>query len=212
MVKAKDIKRRADSVLEDVFRAMFEDIDTDKLRKEVEELRENAPDYEPARHARTLARRTAIRCAAAGAVTGLPLGLAAIGTLGADLAYLVYQQFRLVLGIAAIYGHEPSSRERFAEALSCLAYGSGVGIGKQGVAAVLGSATIEGGLIAEKIGARFVRERLAKIVPFVGVISGGALNYAAVYAVGRIAIRYYDSRVDPTLAEEIWAEGDREHA
>ncbi len=212
MVKAKDIKRRADSVLEDVFRAMFEDIDTDKLRKEVEELRENAPDYQPAHHARTLARRTAIRCAAAGAVTGLPLGLAAIGTLGADLAYLVYQQFRLVLGIAAIYGHEPSSRERFAEALSCLAYGSGVGIGKQGVAAVLGSATIEGGLIAEKIGARFVRERLAKIVPFVGVISGGALNYAAVYAVGRIAIRYYDSRVDPTLAEEIWAEGDREHA
>jgi uncharacterized protein (DUF697 family) len=212
MVNAKAIKRRADSVLEDVFRAVFEEIDTDKLRKEVEELRVSAPDYQPAQHARTLARRTAIRCAAAGAVTGLPLGLAAIGTLGADLAYLVYQQFRLVLGIATIYGHEPSSRERFTEALSCLAYGSGVGIGKQGVAVMLGSATIEGGLIAEKIGARFVRERLVKIVPFVGVISGGALNYAAVYAVGRSAIRYYDSRVDPTLAEEIWAEGDREHA
>ena len=56
-----------------------------------------------------LARRTAIRCAAAGAVTGLPLGLAALGTLGADLAYLVYQQFRLILGIATIYGHEPTA-------------------------------------------------------------------------------------------------------
>lgn len=212
MEKAKELKRHADHVLEELFRSVFEEIDTEKLRREVDALREGAPEFEPAKHARILARRTAIRCAAAGAITGLPLGLAAIGTLGADLAYLVYQQFRLVLGIATIYGHEPSSRERFNEALSCLAFGSGVGIGKQGVAAVLGSATIEGGVIAEKIGARFLRERLTKLVPFVGVISGGALNYAAVYAVGRTAIRYYDSRIEASLAEEIWAEGDREHA
>ena len=212
MVKAKDIKRHADNVLEEVFRSMFEEIDTDKLRKEVEDLREKGPDYRQAQHARVLARRTAIRCAAAGAVTGLPMGFAAIGTLGADLAYLVYQQFRLVLGIATIYGYEPTSRERFSEALACLAYGSGVGVGKQGIAAMIGSATVEGGVIAEKIGARFLRERLAKVVPFVGVISGGALNYAAVYAVARGAIRYYDSRVDPTVADEIWSDGDREHA
>lgn len=212
MVKAKDIKRLADQVLEEVFRSMFEEIDTDKLRKEIEELRESAPEYRQAQHARVLARRTAIRCAAAGAVTGLPLGLAAIGTLGADLAYLVYQQFRLVLGIATIYGYEPTSRERFSEALACLAYGSGVGVGKQGIAAMLGSASVEGGVIAEKIGARFLRERLAKVIPLVGVISGGALNYAAVYAVARGAIRYYDSIVDPDTAAEIWAEGDREHA
>ncbi|MEA2465437.1 MAG: EcsC protein family [Acidobacteriota bacterium] len=212
MGKAKEMKRRADTVLEELFRSMFEEIDTDKLRKEVDELRERAPDFQPVQHARVLARRTAIRCAAAGAVTGLPLGLAAIGTLGADLAYLVYQQFRLILGIATIYGHEPTSRERFAEALSCIALGSGVGIGKQGVAAMIGSATIEGGIIAEKIGARFLRDRLTKMIPFVGIISGGALNYAAVYAVSRSAIRYYDARIDATLADEIWAEGDREHA
>jgi hypothetical protein len=212
MGKAKDMKRRADHVLEEVFRAMFEEIDTDKLRKEIDAMRESAPGYKQAQHARMLARRTAIRCAAAGAVTGLPLGLAALGTLGADLAYLVYQQFRLILGIATIYGYEPSSRERFTEALACLAYGSGVGVGKQGIAAMLGSATVDGGMIAEKIGARFMRERLAKVVPFVGVISGGALNYAAVYAVARGAIRYYDGRVDAVIADEIWAEGDREHA
>jgi hypothetical protein len=206
------MKRRADSVLEELFRAMFEEIDTDKIRKEVDDLRSGAPDFEPAQHARLLARRTAIRCAAAGAVTGLPLGFAAIGTLGADLAYLVYQQFRLIIGIATVYGHEPSSRERFTEALSCLAYGSGVGIGKQGVAAMIGAATIEGGMIAEKIGTRIMRDRLTKVVPFVGVISGGALNYVAVYAVARTAIRYYESRIEPSLADEIWAEGDREHA
>jgi hypothetical protein len=212
MVSAKKMTRHADSMLAEVFRALFEEIDTEKLRVELDEQRERMPAFHPAQHARMLARRTAIRCAAAGALTGLPLGLATIGTLGADLAYLVYQQFRLVVGIAIVYGHEPSSRERFTEALSCLAYGSGVGIGKQSVAAVLGSATIEGGLIAEKIGARFMRERLTKVVPFVGVISGGALNYAAVYAVARNAIRYYESLIDPLLADEIWAEGDREHA
>ena len=178
----------------------------------MEELRESEPDYAPEEHARVLTRRTAIRCAAAGAVTGLPLGFAAIGTLSADLAYLVYQQFRLILGIATIYGHEPSSRERFGEALSCLAYASGVGAGKQGIAAVLGSASVTGGMLAEKIGTRVMREQLAKIVPFIGVFSGGALNYAAVLAVSRSAVRYYGSLVDPEVAEEIWSEGDREHA
>ena len=214
MKNMRGLKRRADSVLEDVFRGLFEEIDTEKIRREVLALRENAAGrYEPAHHARTLARRTAIRCAAAGAVTGLPaVGIVAIGTLGADLAYLVYQQFRMILGIATIYGHEPSSRERFNEALSCIAYSSGARIGKQGVIAVIGSAAVEGGVLAEKIGARLVRERLAQFVPFVGVLSGLALNFAATHAIARSAIRYYDARIDPAVAEEIWAEGDREHA
>lgn len=210
MSKARDLKRRADSMLEEFFRSIFEEIDVDKLRKEIDNLRADNPDYSSQQHARSLVRRTAIRCAAAGAVTGLPIGIAAIGTLGADLAYLMYQQFRLILGIATIYGHEPTSRERFSEALSCVAYTTGIGVGKQGIAAVLGS--VEAGMLAEKIGARFVRDRLAKFVPFVGVLSGGALNYVAVRAVGRNAIRYYEARIDERLANEIWAEGDREHA
>ncbi len=212
MAKMKDFKRRADGVLEEVFFSLFEEIDVDKLRKEVDDLRASAPDYVQARHAKILARRTAIRCAAAGAVTGLPLGIAAIATLGADLAYLVFQQFRLILGIATIYGHEPTSRERFQEALSCLAYSTGVGAGKQGLAAMLGTVTVEGGLIAEKIGTRIIRDRLAKVVPFVGVAAGGALNYLAVQVVAKNAIRYYEARVDPQVADEIWSEGDREHA
>jgi hypothetical protein len=212
MGKAREFKKRADSVLEEVFRALFEEIDTGKIRKEVEELRASQPDYRPVDYARTLARRTAIRCAAAGAVTGLPSGFVAIGTLGADLAYLVYQQFRLILGIATLYGHEPSSRERFTEALHCLAYASGVGVGKQGIATVLESATLEGGMFAEKIGTRIARERLAKVIPIVGAVSGLVLNYAAVRAVSRTAIRYYESQIETGLADEIWADGDREHA
>jgi EcsC family protein len=212
MEKVRQLKKRADSILEEVFRSLFEEIDTEKIRRDVEALTANAPDFHPVDHANVLVRRTAIRCAAAGAVTGLPSGLLAIGSLGADLAYLVYQQFRLIVGIAAIYGHEPSHRERFTEALSCLAYASGVGIGKQGIATVLESATIEGGVVAEKIGVRFARERLAKVVPFVGALSGGALNFMSVRAVGRTAIRYYESRIDAQTADEIWADGDREHA
>jgi hypothetical protein len=192
MPTVKSLKRRADTLLEDVFRGLFEEIDTDKIRAEVAALRITAPAFAPAEHARTLARRTAIRCAAAGAVTGLPLGILAVGTLGADLAYLMYQQFRLVLGIATIYGHEPSSRERFSEVLSCLAYSSGAGLGKQGIV--------------------LLKERFARMVPFVGAVSGSALNYAAVHVVARNAIRYYESQIESRLADEIWAEGDREHA
>lgn len=204
--EAKAIKRRADTVLEELFRSLFEEIDTDKLRREVDALRDAAPDFLARQHARTLARRTAIRCAAAGAVTGLPLGIAAIGTLGADLAYLIYQQFRLILGIAAIYGQDLTARERFQEALSCVAYATGVGAGKQGIA-LLGTASI-----VEKISARALREQLTKLIPIVGAVSGGALNYVSVHAVSRAAIRYYESRVDPDVADEIWADGDREHA
>jgi len=193
MARAKDLKRRADSVLEDVFRALFEEIDTEKLKKEIDELRSKAPGYSQNDHARVVARRTAIRCAAAGAVTGLPLGIAAMATIGADLAYLMHQQFRLILAIATIYGHEPSGRERFTEAMSCLAFIGGVGAGKQGIAALM-------------------KERTARMIPFVGAFSGGALNYVSVQAVARTAIRYYESRIDPSLADEIWSEGDREHA
>ena len=107
MGKARELKRRADSFLEEMFRSLFEEIDRDKLRREVEALKTAAPDFQPADHARMLVRRTALRCAAAGAVTGLPSGLVAIGTLGADLAYLIFQQFRLILGVATVYGHEP---------------------------------------------------------------------------------------------------------
>jgi hypothetical protein len=212
MGKAKELKRRADSVLEEVFRALFEEIDTDRIRKEVDELRQTFPDTAAPEYAHKLARRTAIRCAAAGAVTGIPGGLVAIGALGADLAYLVYQQFRLILGIATIYGHEPSSRERFTEALQCLAWASGVGVGKQGIATVLESASAEGGIVAEKIGTRIARERIVRIVPIVGAVSAGVLNWAAVQATARNAIRYYESRIDPSDADEIWANGDREHA
>jgi uncharacterized protein (DUF697 family) len=220
MGKVAKIKRRADTVLEEIFLSLFEEIDAEKIRRDVAALQESAPDFQRIEHARMLARRTAIRCAAAGAMTGLPSGLLALGALGADLAYLIHQQFRLILGIATIYGREPSNRERFHEALSCLAYASGVGIGKQGITVMLESATVEGGVVAEKIGARFIRERLTKMIPFVGALSGGALNYFSVRAVGRAAIRYYeskaepaaDSEVDSAVAEEIWEEGDREHA
>ena len=57
-----------------------------------------------------------------------------------------------------------------------------------------------------------LKDRLAKVIPFVGALSGGALNYFSVRAVGRAAIKYYQSRVDPDIADEIWSEGDREHA
>lgn len=212
MTAVRGFKTKADSVLVELFRSLFEEIDTDRIRDEVLKLRSDSPLFDPVDHAKVLSRRTAFRCAATGAITGLPSGLAAVATLGADLAYLVYQQFRLILGIAAIYGHEPSSRERFQEALACLAYGSGVGLGKQGLAVVLGSASVESGVLIEKIGTRLLRERFGKFVPVVGAVSGGAINYFAVHVLAKATIRYYEAKIDPVIADEIWEEGDREHA
>ncbi len=212
MPSDQTLKNRADRVLIEVFRSLFEEIDIRKLRREVAAIQRDNPDWEPREHARLLSRRTALRCAATGAMTGLPSGLLAVATLGADLAYLVYQQFRLILGIATIYGEEPTAKERFTEALACVAYGSGVGIGKQGMSALLESARSQGGLLADRIGSRIFAERLGRIVPVVGAVSGGAVNFFVVRAIARTTMRYYESRVDPILADEIWNEGDREHA
>jgi hypothetical protein len=212
MKQPETLKRRADRVLVEVFRSLFEEIDIPKLRREVVAIQRDNPAWEPREHARLLSRRTALRCAATGAMTGLPSGMLAVATLGADLAYLVYQQFRLILGIATIYGEEPTAKERFTEALACIAYGSGVGLGKQGMSALLESARSQGGVLADRIGSRIFAERLGRIVPVVGAVSGGAVNFFVVRAIGRTTIRYYEARVDPLLADEIWNEGDREHA
>ena len=212
MPKPESFKLRADRVLVEVFRSLFEEIDIAKLRREIAAMQRSNPDWEPREHALLLTRRTALRCAATGAMTGLPSGLLAVATLGADLAYLVYQQFRLILGIATIYGEEPTSKERFNEALACVAYGSGVGIGKGGMSALLESARSQGAVIADRIGSRIFAERLGRIVPVVGALSGGAVNFFVVRAIARTTIRYYEARLDPILADEIWNEGDREHA
>lgn len=212
MTTLQKFKRQADHALIELFRSLFEEIDTEKLKSEVATLRRTAPDFDPVDHARVLTRRTALRCAATGALTGLPSGMMAVATLGADLAYLVYQQFRMILGIATIYGHEPNSRDRFNEALSCLALGSGITLGRQGLTVALETVALEGGIVAQKIGSRIAYERLGRVVPVIGAVSAGALSYFAVRAVGRATIRYYEAQVDPMLAEEIWSEGDREHA
>jgi hypothetical protein len=213
MTSIHRFKKQADSMLIEVFQSLFEEIDTEKLKKEVSLLKRTSPDFDPIDHARLLTRRTALRCAATGAITGMPSGVFAVATLGADLAYLVYQQFRMILGIATIYGHEPSSKERFSEALSCLALGSGITLGRQGLAVALESAAaLEGGVVAQKIGSKILYERLGKVVPVLGALSAGAISYFAVRAVGRATIRYYESLIDPVLADEIWLEGDREHA
>lgn len=212
MTTLKKFKSQADTALIELFRSLFEEIDTETLKREVAKLKRTAPDFDPVDHARVLARRTALRCAAAGAITGLPSGLMAVATLGADLAYLVYQQFRMILGIATIYGHEPSSRDRFNEALSCLALGSGISLGRQGLTVALEAVALEGGIVAQKIGTRIAYERIGRVVPVLGAVSAGALSYFAVRAVGRATIRYYEAQIDPLLADEIWTEGDREHA
>ncbi|MEO8216619.1 MAG: hypothetical protein ABI718_06010 [Acidobacteriota bacterium] len=65
---------------------------------------------------------------------------------------------------------------------------------------------------ADSILIEVVGDRLSRVVPVLGAFSGGTLNYRVVRAVGRTTIRYYESKIDPMLAEEIWLDGDREHA
>ena len=54
MGKVRQLKKRADSLLEEVFRSLFEEIDTDKIRRDIAALKGGAPDFQPVDHANML--------------------------------------------------------------------------------------------------------------------------------------------------------------
>ncbi len=128
------------------------------------------------------ARERARRTAAIGAVTTIPsmipvLGpaIAALGVV-ADWRYVAAQQRDLVLEIAALFDvklDDPTGRVR---ALFLTSTG----------AALAGSAV---GEAVGRAAARQVAKRgIARVVPGVGAVVAGALNYASTVAIGRAAI------------------------
>lgn len=82
-----------------------------------------------------------------------------------DIPILLGNQIRLILRIAAVYG-EPLSTQHLRELV----------------------ATIGGGLLM-----RYVMEEAAKAVPFGGDLVSGAIAAAGTWAIGQVAIEYFES-------------------
>lgn len=145
-------------------------------------LRAASPELDPVALAWARTRERARRSAAVGAVATLPAmipgigpALAALGMV-ADWRYVAEQQRDLVLEVAAILGVPLREPTREVRGLFVASMATAFGAVRAGEAVVDAAAR------------QVARRSLTRVVPGVGAVVAGALNYMATLALGRAAI------------------------
>ena len=108
-------------------------------------------------------RRAANKLVRTATLVSLAAGLQPIPLV--DIPILLSNQIRMTLRVAAVYG-EPVTAQHLREIIT----------------------TVAGGLTL-----RYLAEELAKVVPFGGDLVSGAIAAAGTYALGQVAIEYYEN-------------------
>jgi uncharacterized protein (DUF697 family) len=166
------------------------DLDVERLRIDVRELAAKYPDATTREKGERLVKRAARRAAVVGGVAGLPPGWAALATAAPELTALLILQSRLIVTLHLLYGAPMEPKERAFEVLAGLASGAGINVGRR-------LTTRAAEEIATRLLARFVGREVSHLVPLLGAAAGAALNFAAVRAVGRAALRRVERLYGP---------------
>ncbi len=150
-----------------------------------------------------IARRYRGRALLTGAVTGLPGGLWALAAAGADVQLTAIYAVRMAAGVAQAYGYDTSTPEELAHLAEVLALVAGVdslrGIGnwltREGLMVALPEVLPK---LLARIGADITKEQASKavgrLVPGVGAVIGGAIDYSFLRVAGDKAVKYYHDR------------------
>ncbi len=158
--------------------------------------------------AREVARRYRHRAALTGAVTSLPGGLWAIVAAGADVQLTAAYSVRMASMISQAYGYDASILEEQAHLADVLALVAGIdglrGVGnwltREGLTHAIPEVLPK---ILTRMSIELTQEQAAKwvgrIIPGIGAVVGGGIDYAFLRAAGERAIAYYHNR---TLEEE----------
>ena len=172
---------------------LFKEIDQDSIDAEVKALRKAKPEMSREQLADHLTKKAAVRVASVGAAAGVPGGPLAVLAMAPDIFNLVLQQSRLILSIAFLYDREANLKQRFNEVLATLAVATGASAGRVGVRVLLakGLEQAVAKKIAKKIFGRFLARRLPTVAPVLGTVAGASLNYLAMRAVGKAAVKFY---------------------
>jgi uncharacterized protein (DUF697 family) len=166
------------------------DLDVDRLRGDVRKFAEKFPGATTREKGARLVTRAARRAAVVGGLAGLPPGWAALATTAPELSALLILQSRLIVSLHLLYGAPMEPRERALEVLAGLAAGAGIHVGRR----LTARAAEE---IAARLLARFVGREISHLVPVLGAAAGAALNYGAVRAVGKAALRRVERLYGP---------------
>ncbi|HEU5348414.1 MAG TPA: EcsC family protein, partial [Ktedonobacterales bacterium] len=158
--------------------------------------------------ARHIARGYRHRAALTGAVTSLPGGLWAIVAAGADVQLTATYSVRMASMIAQSYGYDTSVLTEQAHLADVLALVAGIdslrGVGnwltREGLMHALPEVLPK---VLTRLSIELTQEQAAKwigrIIPGVGAVVGGGIDYAFLRAAGERAIAYYHNR---TLEEQ----------
>jgi len=166
------------------------DLDLAAIQSEVQAFSQKHADLPTRRKAERMVERTARRAAALGAVASLPPGWAALATVAPEMTALIVLQSRLIVGLHVLYGGTPEPDERALEVLAGLAAGAGINVGRR-----LTTRAVED--VAGRLVLRIAGREATHVVPLLGAAAGAALNYAAVKAVGRAALRRVERLYGP---------------
>lgn len=152
-----------------------------------------------------------------GAITGLPGGLWALIAAGADVQLTAAYAVRMAADIAQAYGYDTADVEEQAHLAEVLALAAGLdsvrGIGnwltREGLLRVLPELLPR---VLARVSVELTEEQAAKfigrIIPGVGAIIGGAIDYSFMRVAGDRAIAYYHRRymIDHGLAPALLPE------
>jgi hypothetical protein len=152
---------------------------------------------------RQIARTFRRRAALTGAATGLPGGLWAVVAAGADVQLTAIYAVRMVADIAQAYGYDTSALDEQAELADVLAVAAGID-GLRGVGTWLTRQELAH-LIPEvlpklltRMSVRITEEQAGKwagrIIPGLGAVIGGAIDYTFLRVAGRRALEHYHAR------------------
>lgn len=153
--------------------------------------------------ARAIARRYRHRAALTGAVTSLPGGLWAIVAAGADVQLTATYSVRMAAMIAQAYGYDTTALEEQAHLADVLALVAGIdslrGVGtwltREGLLHVLPEILPK---LLLKLSVELTEEQAAKLVgrliPGIGAVVGGGIDYTFLRAAGERAMAYYHNR------------------
>jgi hypothetical protein len=182
----------------------------EQARQFAAEVRREHPDATNRELAQMVKSRHALLARMEGAAAGVPGSFApGPGTALAllpDLGALAWLQSRMVVHIAAVYGHDTSDREMAAELLVLQGFYNTTDAARvalteasKRVATRLVNTYIKGGTLVllkqlfRYVGIKFTRTGLVKAIPFIAIPLGAAVNETATRSLARRAIKYYDT-------------------
>lgn len=184
----------------------FKLVNKDDVKKNVLKLKKNNPQMTKEELCHIIIERKARWCAGTGAVTALPGVFPGVGTLFAvlggsalDLTAVSYLMAEMILEMSLVYGRNldiPAvSKEAawvFISAVGSDAAGKGVSkaavsqMSRQAFIRILQDVTIS-------LGIRVSQRSLLKIIPLLGAILSGGVNYFICRKVGNLALNHYRS-------------------